>query len=82
MYWISLALAMQVLWRAAVLDRDGHAVGGDEHLLRMPPALAGAERVAFEFAGVDDLRGDVLGGDGRTEQMGDAATGGKGGGER
>ena len=48
----------------------------------MPPALAGAERVAFQFAGVDDLRGDVLGGDRRTQQMGDAATGGKSGGER
>ena len=36
--------------------------------------------VAFHLAGVDDLRGDVLGGQGRPEQLVRAASGGKGGG--
>ena len=48
----------------------------------MPLAAAGLMRVAFQFAGADDLRGDVVGGERRPQEMGDAAAGGKGNGKR
>ena len=49
---------------------------------RMPPALAGDERIALQFAGMNDLRRDVLGGQRRAQQMRDAAAGGESGGDR
>ena len=64
----------------AVLDRDGHAVGGHEQFGAHATGVRGSEPVAFEIAGMDDLRGDVLGGNRRPEQMGDAATGSEGSG--
>src|SRR3982074_3329927 len=77
-----VGVGMQMFWRAAVLDRDGGTIHRDERLVAHAAGVGGRYRVAFEFAGMDDLRGDGIGGKGGTQQMRDAATGGKGGGDR
>ena len=81
--WISLVLGCMCLAKSPSWIEIVMPSAATYSLERMPPAcVRSAERVALEVAGVDDLGGDVLGGDCRTEQMGDAATGGKSGGER
>jgi len=48
----------------------------------MPEGLGGRKRVAFEFSGMDDLRGDGVGGEGGQQEMRHATAGGEGNGDR
>src|SRR5436309_287550 len=64
-----VGVGVQMLRRAAVLDRDGRAVHRDEGLVAHATGVGGRKRVAFEIAGMDDLRADGVGGKRRPHEM-------------
>ncbi len=77
-----VGIGVQMLGRAAVLDRDGRAVHRNECLVAHAAGVDGRQRVTLQLPGVNDLSRDDIGGQRRAQQMGDAAAGGKGRGDR
>src|SRR4029078_4082115 len=70
-----VGVGMQMLRRAAVLDRDGRAIHRDERLVAHAARLDGRYCIALQIAGVDDLGGYGVGGKCRAQDMGYTAAG-------
>ena len=82
MYWISLALGCICFGTLPSWIEMVAPSAETNILLRMPVGVGRAKGIAFQLAGVNDLRRDGLGGERRPQQMRDAAAGGERDGDR